>query len=73
MTFVHLLWHVRHDNQYGDDAKLVGVYSSDASAQAAIERKINMPGFCDHPAGFEISKYEIDRDAWSEGFGIDDA
>jgi hypothetical protein len=68
MSFVYLLWHVRSDDEYGDDAKLVGVYSSEASAHAAIERKKEYPGFVDHPDGFEISKYEIDRDAWSEGF-----
>jgi homoserine kinase type II len=68
MTHVYLLWHVRSDDDHGDDAKLVGVYSSDASAQAAIERKKAFPGFADYPDGFEIARYEIDRDAWSEGF-----
>jgi len=71
VTSVYLLWHTRKDDEYGDDAKLVGVYSSDESATAAIERKKGFPGFRDHPAGFEISRYEVDRDAWSEGFGID--
>ena len=68
MTFVYLLWHVRSDDEDGDDAKLVGVYSSDALAQEAIERKEGFPGFVDHPDGFEIARYEIDLDAWSEGF-----
>jgi homoserine kinase type II len=68
MTSVYLLWHVRPDDEYGDDAKLVGVYSSEASAQEAVERKKDFPGFADHPDGFEIARYEIDRDAWSEGF-----
>jgi hypothetical protein len=68
MTFVYLLWHVRSDDEDGDDAKLIGVYSCEASAQSAIDRKKNQPGFVDHPDGFEIAEYKIDRDAWSEGF-----
>ena len=68
MSSVYLLWHVRSDDEDGDDAKLVGVYSSEDFAQAAIERKKAFPGFADHPDGFEIARYEIERDAWSEGF-----
>jgi hypothetical protein len=64
MTHVYLVWHVRS----GGDAKLVGVYSTETSAQSAIERKKDQPGFVDHPDGFEIARYEVDRDAWSEGF-----
>jgi homoserine kinase type II len=68
MRFVYLLWHVRSDDEDGDDAKLIGVYSSEPSAQSAIDRKKDQAGFVDHPDGFEIAGYEIDRDAWSEGF-----
>jgi len=68
MSSVYLLWHVRSDDEHGDDSKLVGVYSSEASAQSAIERKKAYPGFASHADGFEIAKYEIDRDAWNEGF-----
>ena len=68
MSAVYLLWHLKSDDEYGDDAKLIGVYSSEGSAQSAIERKKAYPGFADHPDGFEIAEYEIDRDAWSEGF-----
>jgi hypothetical protein len=51
-----------------DDAKLIGAYSSEAHAQAAVERLRTAPGFRDTPAGFCISKYEIDQDNWVEGF-----
>ena len=71
MTEVYLLWH-----SYGDHldktAKLVGVYSSRASAEAAILRKLQYPGSQDHPAGFLIDPYTLDRDYWSEGFGLSD-
>jgi hypothetical protein len=68
MTFVHLLWHVREDDEYKEDAKLIGVYSSDEKATSAIERLTSQPGFRDYPAGFEISKYLLDQDHWEEGF-----
>ncbi len=68
MTFVHLLWHVREDDEYKEDAKLIGVYSSDEKARSAIERLTPQPGFRDYPAGFEISNYLLDQDNWEEGF-----
>ncbi|MEQ1510899.1 MAG: hypothetical protein ABL909_10935 [Sphingopyxis sp.] len=68
MKHVHLLWHVRADDEYKEDAKLIGAYSSPESASAAIERLRDQPGFADYVAGFEINTYEIDKDHWSEGF-----
>jgi hypothetical protein len=65
---VFLLQHVRVDDEYGDDAKLIGVYSSEANASAAIERLKAQPGFRDAPAGFHIDRYELDQDQWTEGF-----
>jgi hypothetical protein len=64
----HLLWHVREDDPYKEDAKLIGAYSSPAAAAAAIDRVKSQPGFRDYVAGFEISAYDIDKDHWSEGF-----
>jgi len=71
MNEVFILWHSR---EIGDDEtndKLVGAYSSAAAAEAAIARKLAFPGFRDYPDGFHISRYALDEDAWSEGFGID--
>ena len=68
MTIAFLLWHVRKDDEFGDDAKLVGVYSSEANAQAAIARLSDKPGFCDHPAGFQIDPFPFDEDHWVDGF-----
>jgi homoserine kinase type II len=51
------------------EEKLIGVYSSDASAKAAIERLKNAPGFSEHPAEcFYIDTYRIDEDNWANGF-----
>jgi homoserine kinase type II len=68
VTSVFVLHHVRADDEYADDAKLIGVYSSKESAQAAVERLRLQPGFRDHPDGFEASEYRLDQDNWEEGF-----
>jgi hypothetical protein len=58
------------DEQAGDDAKLPGVYSSDAAAQARIESARTLPGFSDKPDCFQITLYTLDKDEWTEGFCI---
>jgi len=68
MEHVYLLHHVREDDEFRDDAKLIGVYRSRSSAERAIERLSSQPGFRDYPAGFEIGKHLLDRDYWEEGF-----
>ena len=62
---------LQHENPDTEDVKLIGVYSSDAAAQAAIERVRAQPGFRDYPSGFSIDDYNVDRDNWTEGFCID--
>jgi len=69
MSVVFLLWHSRETGDGDSDDKLLGVYSSRGGAEAAIERKLSFPGFRDHPEGFTIDPYTVDRDEWSEGFG----
>ncbi|MES2337365.1 MAG: hypothetical protein V4537_04630 [Pseudomonadota bacterium] len=68
MSTVFPLWHVRKDDEYGDDAKFIGVYSSADAVAGAITRLSNQPGFADYPAGFQFGPYEIDKDHWTEGF-----
>ena len=69
MTTVFPLWHVRQDDEHGDDAKFIGVYSTKEAAEAAIARLSAQPGFREYPAGFHVDPYELDEDHWSEGFG----
>jgi len=65
---VFILWHV-HEIQGGDDdEKLIGVYQSEDDAMAAIERLRSQPGFKDTPEGFQIDRYEINKDHWTEGY-----
>lgn len=68
MNSVYVLHHIRSDDEYGDDAKLIGVYRSEISAAAAVERLKDQPGFRDHPAGFHAEAYSLDHDHWAEGF-----
>ena len=68
MEAVYVLHHVRSDDEYGDDAKLIGVYRSKQAAEDAIKRLANLPGFRDHPHGFCAERYEVDKDHWEEGF-----
>lgn len=79
---VFLLQHCRADAIHGDDVKVIGVYSSRMEAERAVERIRAQPGFLDHPriidalvdeeeSGFFIDEYLLDKDHWSEGFGLD--
>jgi homoserine kinase type II len=50
------------------DVKLLRVYSSQQKAEEARLRVSDKPGFREHPGGFHISRYEVDKDWWTEGF-----
>ena len=73
MKVAFLLEHV-HSLAGGEEVKTIGIYSSRVEAEAAVARLACQPGFADAPSvvddgdGFYISKYEIDRDNWGEGF-----
>lgn len=51
-----------------EDAKLIGVYTSESEAAAACDRLRKQPGFSRTPDGFTIEKYELNKDHWPEGF-----
>jgi hypothetical protein len=68
MDAAYLLYHIRKDDEYTDDAKLIGVYRSEAAARAAIVRVETQPGFRDYPEGFVVERYPLDVDHWTEGF-----
>lgn len=68
MDSVWLLWHTHPSDDGGEDSKLIGVYSSQATAQAAQGRICNQPGFLASPNGFEMVEYVLDQDQWAEGF-----
>lgn len=65
---VFLLWHVNELPDGGEDAKLIGVYASIDDAERAKQRALTKPGFRDRPDGFEIARYALGEDCWSEGY-----
>jgi hypothetical protein len=65
---VFILHHTHVFDDGDEDIKIIGIYSSYASATAAIERLRQQSGFCDAPEGFEISEYQLDVDHWREGY-----
>lgn len=74
MTHVYVLQHVHAAPNGEEDVKLIGVYVTEADAQVAVSRLSQQPGFRDHPEGFHISRYELNKDHWTEGFvGWDEA
>jgi homoserine kinase type II len=69
---VFLLHHVRpHNYDDGKDIKLCGVFSSHERAFASQASRSNLPGFKNYPDGFSIDEHELDREHWTEGFGIE--
>ena len=51
-----------------DEVKFIGVYSTARRGQAAVTRAKRLPGFRDHPDGFSVDAYEVDKSHWPEGF-----
>ena len=68
MDAVYLLWHTHESKGQEPDEKLLGVYSTEEKAARRIEAAKQLPGFREASAGFEVARYVIDRDEWTEGF-----
>jgi hypothetical protein len=69
---VHMLWFVKEMSEGLEDIELlIGVYSSEIEAKAAIERVRDQRGFVEFQQGFEIHPYVLDTDSWREGFIVD--
>jgi hypothetical protein len=51
-----------------DDVKIVGIYSSEQAAAAAISRAQMRPGFAEEPDCFTIDICTVDEDSWADGF-----
>jgi hypothetical protein len=69
---VHLLWFVKEQPEGEEDVELlIGVYSSETEARAAIERVKDKLGFADFQEGFQICPYELNHDHWTAGFRMD--
>ena len=69
---VYLLWFEKEMPEGEEDIELlIGVYSSETEARAAIERVKNERGFAEFQEGFQICPYQLNLDHWTRGFIID--
>ena len=67
----HTVFVVQHEHELPsgcEDVKLIGVYSTRARAESAVEHAKTLQGFAAVPDGFHIDEYELDADHWTEGY-----
>ena len=74
MKYAYLLQHsyeFEYEGETFDEIKVIGIFSSKETAARVIDEYKLLPGFRDYPLDcFHISKYEIDKRWWNEGFGF---
>jgi hypothetical protein len=69
MKHAFLVQHVHKlPRGHEEDVKIIGIYDSQSSARLAVRRAKRREGFRDSPDGFCITRYELGRDSWPEGF-----
>jgi hypothetical protein len=69
MATVFIVEHERPEtDDCWEDVKFIGVFSSETTARAAVEKLREQPGFADYPDGFSIEEHTIDQFGWEEGF-----
>jgi len=61
--------HHSYGTSQSETYKLLGVFSSHASAHEAMFNALRLPGFRDYPDGFSVDEYIVDERCWPEGFG----
>jgi hypothetical protein len=71
MGTVFMLIHRYPDDGPEDTGKLIGIYATQADANAAIKRVLPQPGFRKFPNDFHISEFVIDQDHITEGFAYE--
>ncbi len=68
MKTVYFVEHENIENDYIEEPRVIGIYTSEKLAQEAIERAKKLSGFGDFPEGFQITKYILDLHQWNFGF-----
>jgi hypothetical protein len=68
MDHVYVVRHEYEGPDGADKGKFIGVYASLEQANAAVKRARRLPGFAARPDGFSVSRYEVGKDHWTEGF-----
>ena len=62
------LYLLLHNPSETGKVKVIGVYSTEELAQAALERARVLPGFAEEADGFTIGQIDVDKDQWPRGF-----
>ncbi len=57
-----------YPNSNREFLKLIGVYSTIEKAKDAMRRTAELPGFSNYLDGFSISKCQLGKDGWADGF-----
>jgi hypothetical protein len=65
---VFLLWYVHAPDTDAENEFLIGAYRTEQDAKDAVERLKNKSGFANAPGGFQIDRYELNKDHWTDGF-----
>ncbi len=68
MKSVYFVQHENIEDDYIEEPRTIGIYSSEKLAQEAVERAKKLSGFSDYPEGFQITKYILNKDQWTIGF-----
>ena len=68
MNTVYFVQHENIEDDYIEEPRIVGIYTSEKLAQEAIERAKKLSGYEDCPEGFQIIKYILDLDQFIVGF-----
>jgi hypothetical protein len=68
-VYVFLAKHVFEYSDGHDNLRVIGVFSSDRKARAAIRQVRKKPGFRERKRKFEVSRCVLDSAYWTEGYG----
>lgn len=66
LSYIHKL-----DDEGDEENFHIGIYSSRETAELALSKLVEQPGFRDDPKGFVIDEVEVDHTSWQEGFITD--
>jgi hypothetical protein len=67
--YVFLAAHVFEYPDGHDNVRIIGVFSSNRKARAAIRQVREKPGFRERKRKFEVSRCVLDTVDWTEGYG----
>lgn len=68
MKTVYFVQHENIEDDYIEEPRVIGIYTSEKLAQEAIERAKKLSGYGDYPKGFQITEYILDLDQFIVGF-----